>query len=209
MAVNLEMLQAAQKQEENVRSVDDGGNGDSARTRKEQQIKASSYVKEYGSKAFYLKAKTNGDGKLTYSSSNHEVATVSSSGKVSVKKYGMAVVTVRASKTENYNAASKKITIKVVPRRATFTKVVLPGSSKIELKWKDDKTVTGYRLEVSLKSNFKSHIIMHDYKRPKERIVLTGATSKKTYYFRIRSYVKIGKNRYYGQWSKVRKISVK
>lgn len=185
------------------------GSGNSNKKRRTQTIRASSYVKEYGSKAFYLKAKTSGDGRLTYSSSNRKVASVSSKGKVSVKKYGTAVITIRASKTVNYNAASKKVKIKVVPKRITFIKVKSPAWREMEMKWKDDKTVTGYRLEVSRKKNFKSNTIMRSCKRPKGEIVLVGVSSGKTYYFRIRSYVKVGKSKYYGPWSKVKKVKIK
>lgn len=185
-----------------------GSSGNSNKTRKTQKIKASSYVKVYGSKAFYLNAKTSGDGKLTYSSSNRKVASVSSKGKISVKKYGTAVITIRASKTANYKAASKKVEIKVVPKRMTIVKVESPARGEMEMKWKEDKTVSGYRLQVSLKRNFKSQV-RESYKRSQKRVVLADVISGKTYYFRICSYVKVGKSTYYGPWSKVKKVKIK
>lgn len=187
----------------------DSGSGNSKKSRKTQKIKASSYVKEYGSKAFYLKAKTSGDGKLTYSSSNRKVASVTSKGKVSVKKYGMAVITIRASKTAKYNAASKKVEIEVVPKRMKKVKIKSPARGEIEITWKEDKTVTGYKLELSLTSNFKLPFKANSYKRPKKRVVVEGLSSGKTYYFRIRSYVKVGKSNYKSPWSKVKKVKVK
>ncbi len=78
-----------------------------------QKITASNVTKTFGSKAFNLNAKTNGDGKLSYSSSNAKVATVNSAGKVTVKGAGAAKVTIRASKTTTSKAASKTVTIKV------------------------------------------------------------------------------------------------
>ena len=62
-------------------------------------------VKTYGDKAKSLGAKTTGNGKLTYVSSNKSVVTVSSNGLVSIKGTGKAVVTIKASATTKYNSA--------------------------------------------------------------------------------------------------------
>ncbi len=78
-----------------------------------QTITASNVTKTYGNAAFSLGAKTNGDGTLTYKSSNAKVATVSSAGKVTIKGAGTAKITISASATANYKAASKTITVTV------------------------------------------------------------------------------------------------
>lgn len=166
-------------------------------------------MKEYGSKPFNLKAKTNGNGKLAYSSSNRKVASVSSKGKVSVKKYGTAVITIRASKTAKYRAASKKVKIKVVPKKVQITGVDLPGKGKIMIRWKGDKTVTGYNLEIIYTTNNKL-VVKTDNKVRSENIAgYKNLTSGKTYYIKVRSYVKVGKSKYYGKWSKVKKVKIK
>lgn len=197
----------------NGSSNNGGGNGNdknnNSKTRKTQKIKASSYVKEYGSKPFYLKAKTNGNGKLTYSSSNRKVASVSSKGKVTVKKYGTAVITIRASKTAKYHGASKKIKIKVVPKKAQIAKLNSPEKGMLLVMWKDNNTVTGYRVEVSYKSKNKLKIKTKEYSRLQKGIAYTEAHSGKTYQVKICAYVKVGKSKYYGSWSKVRKIKIK
>lgn len=78
-----------------------------------QTITASNVTKTYGNAAFSLGAKTNGDGTLTYKSSNTKVATVSNAGKVTIKGAGTAKITISASATANYQAASKTITVTV------------------------------------------------------------------------------------------------
>ena len=80
---------------------------------KAQTITAKNYTKTFGAKAFSLGAKTNGDGKLTYASSNKKVATVSSAGKVTIKGAGTAKITIKAAATSAYKAASKTVTVKV------------------------------------------------------------------------------------------------
>ncbi len=190
-------------------STGNSGNTANKKALKTQKIKASSYVKEYGSKPFNLKAKTNGNGKLAYSSSNRKVASVSSKGKVSVKKYGTAVITIRASKTAKYRAASKKVKIKVVPKKVQITGVDLPGKGKIMIRWKGDKTVTGYNLEIIYTTNNKL-VVKTDNKVRSENIAgYKNLTSGKTYYIKVRSYVKVGKSKYYGKWSKVKKVKIK
>lgn len=78
-----------------------------------QMITASNVTRTYGDAAFSLGAKTNGDGTLTYKSSNAKVVTVSSTGKVTIKGAGTAKITISASATANYKAASKVITVTV------------------------------------------------------------------------------------------------
>ena len=80
---------------------------------KAQTITAKNVTKTFGAKAFSLGAKTNGDGKLTYASSNKKVATVSSAGKVTVKGAGTAKITIKAAATSTYKAATKTVTVKV------------------------------------------------------------------------------------------------
>ena len=58
----------------------------------------------------------------TYKSSNTKVATVSSAGKVTIKGAGTAKITISASATENYQAASKTITVTVNKGSKSFKK---------------------------------------------------------------------------------------
>ncbi len=85
---------------------------------KKQTIKTakSSYAKTVGAKAFKLNAKAN--TKLTYTSSNKKVATVDKNGKVTIKKAGTAVITIKAAANDKYQASTKKITIKVSAKKA-------------------------------------------------------------------------------------------
>ncbi len=177
--------------------------------KKTQKITASSYTREYGSKSFTLKASTNGDGKLSYVSSNPKVAKISAKGKVSVKKYGTAVITIRASETANYKSAKKQVKIKVVPKKTAIAKAVSPAERKIEITWKKNKKAQGYELHISAKKNFKSYTLRRKFDKKKSRVVMTGLSSKKTYYVRLRSYVKVGKTKYYSSWSKTKKVKVK
>lgn len=81
-----------------------------------QKIKVSgtSYTKQVGDSKFDLSATTSGNGKLTYKSGNKQVATVSSSGVVTVVGKGSTKISITAAETKKYKKATKsiKITIK-------------------------------------------------------------------------------------------------
>ncbi|MBR5229276.1 MAG: Ig-like domain-containing protein [Firmicutes bacterium] len=61
------------------------------------------------------------EAKVTYSSSNKDVVTVSKDGTVSVKGQGTATITVKAASTNNINAAEKTIDITVKKPAQTVT----------------------------------------------------------------------------------------
>ena len=66
---------------------------------------------------------TGAKGTVTYKTSNTGIATVNAStGVVTAKKVGTVKITATAAATANYNAASKTVTIKVVPAATTLLK---------------------------------------------------------------------------------------
>ena len=165
--------------------------------------------KNYGSKAFSLNARTNSDGKITYKSSNKKVATISSKGKVKVKGYGKATLTITTAETDFYEKATKKITIKIVPKRSKLTKVKASGNESVFVAWQKNKTVDGYQVQYSTNKNFKKSVKTKKVKDNSTISTIIGLKKKKTYYFRVRSYKKVGKKTFYGSFSNVKKVKVK
>ena len=78
--------------------------------------KQTSYTVYKGDKPFNLGVKRVGNGKVTYSSSNKKIATVSKKGTVTIKKIGTVKITIKAAKTSKCKAAKKVVTIKVIKR---------------------------------------------------------------------------------------------
>ena len=100
--------------------------------RAEQTVTVTSkYTKTYGNKAFTVKASTDGDGALSFKSSNKSVAAVSSAGKVTIKGAGTAKITVTAAATETCKSAKKTITITV--KKAAQPMTVKAASSTVSL----------------------------------------------------------------------------
>lgn len=169
-----------------------------------QKITATSKTVTYKSRAFSLKAKASAGGKLSYSSNNQKVAKVSKSGKVTVKNYGKATITIKASAVGKYSAATKKIIIKVVPKKPTLKTVKSTGKNNLLISWKKDKTVTGYQLQFCHVKSFKGDTYQKSFKASKTSAKVSGMKSR-NYYVRIRAYKKVGKAKYYSSWSSIKK----
>lgn len=94
------------------------------RIEKKEQIVSgtSAYTKKLGDSTFQLDAKTDGEGTLVYGSSNNKVATVTSSGRVTIKGIGTTIISVYARETEDSKKSSVlKITIKVLKKAQNVT----------------------------------------------------------------------------------------
>ncbi|MBQ8084771.1 MAG: hypothetical protein IJ232_01535 [Lachnospiraceae bacterium] len=169
-------------------------------------IEAKDIKKTLGSKAFNLKLKTNSDGKITYSSSNKKVANISSNGKISLKNYGKAVITIKVEETDNYTSAEKKVKVTVVPAKVKIKKLYSPTNNKFYLSWKKIKGVSGYEFSYSKKKNRKKRVSLKN--RTYYSAILPGSSGDKAY-FSVRAYVKVGGKKYYGEWSKYKKVRMK
>ena len=86
---------------------------------------------------------TGAEGNVTYSSSDPDVAGVSSGGTVTGKKIGEAVITVVSAETENYLETSEQITINVVPA-ATSSIRSCNRQQGILLTWEKVEGAIGY-----------------------------------------------------------------
>ena len=180
---------------------------------KDQKITApAKLTKAIGSKAFAIKAKTDGNGKLTYKSSNTKVAAINAKGVIKVKAYGTTNIVINAAATNNYKAAQKVCKLTVTPKAVKVTKVTRAKSGKkISLKWKKDKTVKGYQVTYSTDKKFKKGVKKVTVKKAKtvKKTISKGIKAKKKCYVKVRSYVKAGGKTIYGPYSKVRKVSAK
>lgn len=188
----------------------DGKDDSTAVSKSNQTISGtSSFTKPYGEKAFLLDAKTNGDGRLTYKSSDTKVATVDGTGKVTIKGTGKATITITAAATTNYNSATKKVTITVKPKKVVSVKVK-KGKKQMTVSWKKDSKATGYQITYAQNKAFTKG--KKDVNISKNKIVKTTVKKlkpKKTYYVKVRAYKKVGGTKIYGVYSAVKTVKVK
>ena len=91
-------------------------------TRAQGEVKVGKVdAKKVGDKPFKLDVSVKGDGKLSYKSSDENVATVSDDGTVTIKGAGTATITVTAAQGTNYEEAS-------ATTKLTVTKSASPKS---------------------------------------------------------------------------------
>lgn len=82
--------------------------------KKTQEIEASDLFKEMGDSPFFLEARTNGEGTLSFVSENTKVAEIDpSTGEVTLVGTGIAKIVIRASATDEYEETSKTISLTV------------------------------------------------------------------------------------------------
>ena len=179
-----------------------------AGSQKSQTITATNKAVAVNSKPVSLGIKCSGNGRITYVSSVKSVATVSASGVITPKAYGKTTITIKAAETAGYKAGSKNITVSVVPKKMTITKVRSSAKRTMLITWKKDKTVTGYQVQISLKKNFKKFTVSRNFKAKVTKQKITSLKSK-TWYVRMRSYKTVSGKPVYGIWSDVKKVKVK
>lgn len=174
-----------------------------------QKITASSKTLTYKAASVDLKAKTSGNGKLTYSSSNKNVAIVNAKGKVTSKNYGTTVISIKAAATRDYKSAVKNITVTVVPKKMNIKSISSPNKTYIKAVWQKDSSVTGYNVEISLHKNFASQTWQKWFDNNTLSIYTDGLKSNKTYYIRIRAYKTVDNKKLFGAWSSIKSVKIK
>lgn len=170
----------------------------------------SAYTKSLNSKAFSLGAKTNGDGKVQYKSSDKNVVTVNSKGKITIKGIGIAKVTVSVKETQMYKAVSKQITVTVKPKKMKIVSSSSAAKSTVNIKWKKDSSVDGYEILVATDKKFSKNKNKYTIKsKNKATKKITNLKSGKKYYVKIRSYKIINKKKIYSAYSSAENLIVK
>ena len=173
-------------------------------TKQKQSIYVNSFIKNYGDKTFAIGATASGDGKLSYKSSNKKIATVSSTGKVTIKGIGTAKITITAKATSAYEKETKTITVTVRPKSTRLSSLKNSRSKKMTIKWKRNSAVSGYKIQVATNSSFKN-AKTYTIRRNKTVSKTISVTRKKTYYVRMCTY----KGNIKSGWSNVKKLKIK
>lgn len=157
-----------------------------------------------------LGGKAKESAKLTYKSDSKYVK-VDKKGKVTIAKnfVGKATITVTASATKTYQETTKKVTVTVNPAKVKLTGVKNYKGKKLKAYWKKNTKGTGYQVQYSTSSKFKSAktVTVKGYKSTSKTI--TKLTKNKKYYVRVRTYKTVGKVNYYSGWSNTKSITIK
>lgn len=94
--------------------------------------------------------------------------------------------------------------------KATAINSVSPAKGGFILQWKKQAAgTTGYQIQYSTDSKFKSKVSVNITKNSVVKKTISKLKSKKKYYVRIRTYTKNGNSKYYSAWSKVKAVVTK
>lgn len=172
-------------------------------------VKKASYKVSYGT-TYNLKKEVKAAGDLTFTSSNKKIISVGSkSGKLIVKKPGKVKIKITAGATADYKQTSRIVTIYAVPKKQTIKKVST-AKRKVKVNIKKDVKATGYQIVAAKNSRFsKGKKVLTKKGTRQVTYTITKLNSRKIYYVKARAYKTIGNNKYFGPWSKVKKIRIK
>lgn len=144
--------------------------------------------------------------KLTWTTSNKSVATVSSKGVVTTKKAGKVTITARAK-----DGSGKKATVKIKVTAPSKTKITSVKNSKAKtavIKWNKVSNAKGYEVSMSTSKSKGYKVIKTINNNKTVTLTKTGLKKGKTYYFKVRSFVKVGSKKVYSSYSAVKSVKI-
>lgn len=151
--------------------------------------------------------------KLTYSVSpkNKGIKISASTGKLTIpaKFSGKITVTITSKATANYAAGAKKTVTIYIPTKPTISSVSNSASKTMLVKWKKASLASGYQVQYSTSSKFKSPKTVTVKKQTTVKATIKKLTKGKTYYVRVRSYYTVSSKKFYSAWSATKKVVIK
>lgn len=142
--------------------------------------------------------------KITWSSSNKKVATISSSGKIKGKAYGTTTIKAKFVAGGSTKTLSCKVT--VGPSKIKNFKAS-GGKNRINVTWKKNSGVSGYAVYYSTERNGKYKSLATITSSSK-----TKCTKKKvsagTYYVKMRPYIVKNGKKLFGSYTAVKEVQV-
>ena len=105
----------------------------------------------------------------------------------------------------NYSGTITK-TFTIKPKKVTISSAKSSAKKKITVKWKKSSGSVKYQIAYKKKGGSWKYktVSSTTYKK-----TLTGLTSGKYYYVKVRAYKKVSGKTYYGSWSSTKKVKVK
>lgn len=100
-------------------------------------------------------------------------------------------------------AYSSVITYKTKPSKAAISGLSR-GKGKVTIRWKKNSKVAGYQVYMATSKKGKYSKIATVSNKNKVSYTKSKLARKRTYYFKVRSYVKVGNKTIYGAWSTVK-----
>ena len=137
-------------------------------------------------------------GNVSWTSSKPKHVRVDENGRVWGIRYGSSVI------FATFDGEVIKQKIRVRPTLKTiYLRHLTPGHGRVKVVWKKgNRKATGYQIQYSRSSKFSSMsrtILVRG--RNREHKIIRKLSSGHTYYFRIRSFKKVGGKKFFSAWS--------
>ena len=185
-------------------SSNNEANNDTAITPVPAVINASDITLTKSKKKANIITSIESDGKVSLKSSNTKVVKISGTKVIPVNP-GKANVTITVAAGTRYAAASKTVTITVIPAKTSLRSV---KSKTATVTWKKAKSISGYQISYSQNSSMKKAKTL-TVKGSATRATLKKLVSKKKYYVRIRTYKVVSGKKYYSKWSSKKSVKIR
>lgn len=159
----------------------------------------SNYV--YNGKAITPEVRVQLDSQILKKGTDYIVSYVNNTntGKATVKITGI----------NDYNGVVKK-TFKIIPKRVSILKLVSKKSKMIRLTWKKDLQASGYQIQYAKNAKFtKGRKTITVKKNSTVSRKISKLMRHKKYYVRVCAYKIIDGKKYFGAWSKKKKVKCK
>lgn len=183
------------------------GNNDTAITPVPAVINASNITLTKSKKKANIITSIESDGKVSLKSSNTKVVKISGTKVIPVNP-GKANITITVTDGTRYAAASKTVTITVIPAKTSLRSVKSKTAKQATVTWKKAKSISGYQISYSQNSSMKKAKTL-TVKGSATRATLKKLVSKKKYYVRIRTYKVVSGKKYYSKWSSKKSVKIR
>ena len=188
-------------------SSNNEANNDTAITPVPAVINASDITLTKSKKKANIITSIESDGKVSLKSSNTKVVKISGTKVIPVNP-GKANVTITVTAGTRYAAASKTVTITVIPAKTSLRSVKSKTAKQATVTWKKAKSISGYQISYSQNSSMKKAKTL-TVKGSATRATLKKLFSKKKYYVRIRTYKVVSGKKYYSKWSSKKSVKIR
>ena len=122
---------------------------------------------------------------------------------------GLAAVTVKGKRKYSGKLPSTKLHFVITPPKMEAPEVKSSKKGTVRITWKRVKAADGFQVQICRNKSFRSGVKTYELKRSRTEKTVPALHRKKTYYVRIRPFIRIKNTPFYGSWSNKVKVKVR
>ena len=129
---------------------------------------------------------------------------------ITVNKKDDAAASTNATANTNENVAAPAATTAVAPKKVNGVKVANKAGNKVSVKWNTVAGVDGYQIQYTYKKGFKKQVkTVNINKATKASKTIKKMKVGKKVYVKVRAYQNVNGQKVFGNFSKVKKLTVR